>query len=162
MRESSLRHPAGGARKTVRAYADPRVFRPLRKLRVGPRDSCGAGSRTPCRNCHSRACFATARQWRGCGNCGLAFPATGSARPQTPCGARKTVRAYADPPVFRPLRKLRAPCIRRRRREPSILNNSKFGWERLFFDGNLWYSVPIEKGIANTAECAEGESCGAA
>ena len=27
-----------------------------------------------------------------------------------PCGARKTVRAYAIPPVFRPLRKLR-PCF---------------------------------------------------
>ena len=53
----------------------------------------------PCRICHSRACFATARQhprvpslaavrqftlWRGCGNCGLASPATGSARPQFP------------------------------------------------------------------------------
>ena len=72
-----------GARKTVRAYACP-----------------------PCRDCRSRACFATARQRRGCGNCrlpssatgsgsqqflaffdrcgncGLASPATGSARPQ--------------------------------------------------------------------------------
>ena len=33
-----------------------------------------------------------------------------------PCGARKTVRAYAFPPVFRPLRIRRLPCIRPRRR----------------------------------------------
>ena len=48
-----------GRRKTLRAYACP-----------------------PCRNCHSRACFATARQWRGCGNCGPPASATGSGRPQ--------------------------------------------------------------------------------
>ena len=83
------------------------------------------------------------------GNCGLALPVAEEARPQfpqprhwravakqarewqmrqggeisgfcPPCGARKTVRAYADPPVFRPLRKFRAPCFRHRRREPAI------------------------------------------
>ncbi len=37
---------------------------------------------------------------------------------------RKTVRACADPPVFRSLRKLKAPCIRPRRREPSIPTTS--------------------------------------
>ncbi len=35
----------------------------------------------PCRNCHSRACFATARQWRGCGKSGLPSTATGSGSP---------------------------------------------------------------------------------
>ena len=50
--------PPCGARKMLRAYAGP-----------------------PCRNCRSRACFATARQRRGCGNSGLASSATGSARP---------------------------------------------------------------------------------
>ena len=33
-----------------------------------------------------------------------------------PCGARKTVRAYAIPPVFRPLRKRHQPFIRHWRR----------------------------------------------
>ena len=32
--------------------------------------------------CHSRACFATARQWRGCGNCWLPSSATGSGSQQ--------------------------------------------------------------------------------
>ena len=54
-------------------------------------------------------------------------------------------RQAAIPPVFRPLRKLRPACIRRRRRRVAILNNSKFGRGRLFFAGNLWYSVPIER-----------------
>ena len=39
-------------------------------------------SLSPCRKCRSRACFATARQRRGCGNCRLASSATGSASPQ--------------------------------------------------------------------------------
>ena len=34
-----------------------------------------------------------------------------------PCGARKTLRAFADPCVFRPLRKKRAPFISHRQRE---------------------------------------------
>ncbi len=37
-----------------------------------------------------------------------------------PCGARKTLRAYAFPRVFRPLRKLRVPFLRHWRREPAI------------------------------------------
>ena len=37
-----------------------------------------------------------------------------------PCGARKMLRAYAIPCVFRPLRKFRAPFFRHRRREPAI------------------------------------------
>ena len=83
-------------------------------------------------------------------NAALLFmpPAAG---PQTPCGARKTLRAYADPRVFRPLRKLRPRFACHRQREAAILNNSKFGLERLFFDGNMWYSVPIEEGIGSTA-----------
>ncbi len=47
--------------------------------------SCGKrnGSCTPpCRKCHSRACFTTARQWRGCGNCVPPVSATGSGGPQ--------------------------------------------------------------------------------
>ena len=38
----------------------------------------------PCRDCHSRACFATARQWRGCGDCAPPFSAAGSGRVQSP------------------------------------------------------------------------------
>ena len=34
--------------------------------------------------CHSRACFTTACQWRGCGECALASSATGSASPLSP------------------------------------------------------------------------------
>ena len=75
--------------------------------------------------------------------CGATEPVRSGDR--TPCGARKTVRAYADPPVFRPLRKLRPRFFCRRQREAAILNNSKFGRGRLFFAGNLWYSVPIER-----------------
>ncbi len=37
-----------------------------------------------------------------------------------PCGARKTLRTYALPRVFRPLRKLRPRFIRYRRRETAI------------------------------------------
>ena len=37
-----------------------------------------------------------------------------------PCGARKSHRACADPRDFRPLRKLRVPFFRHRRREPAI------------------------------------------
>ena len=48
-----------GTRKTLRAYAE---------------------STLP--QCHSRACFATARQWRGCGNCWLPSSATGSGSQQ--------------------------------------------------------------------------------
>ena len=52
-----------------------------------------------------------------------------------PCGARKMLRAYAVPCIFRPLQKLRAPLlqklrapfIRRRRREPSIPTTSSGG-----------------------------------
>ncbi len=40
--------------------------------------------------------------------------------PHPPCGARKMLRAYAIPCIFRPLRKFRAPFFRRRRREPAI------------------------------------------
>ena len=43
-------------------------------------------------------------------------PTSDSAR--TPCGARKMLRAYADPRIFRPLRKASARFIRHRRREP--------------------------------------------
>ena len=77
--------------------------------------------------------------------CGKAIRKLYEVGNRTPCGARKTLRAYADPRVFRPLRKLRAPFIRRWRREPSILNNSKFGRERLYFEGRIWYSGPIER-----------------
>ena len=45
--------------------------------------------RPPCRKCHSRACFTTARQWRGCGNCAPPASATGSGGAQFP---RKTTR----------------------------------------------------------------------
>ncbi len=48
-----------GRRKTLRAYAEPTLPQ-----------------------CHSRACFATARQWRGCGNCWLPLSATGSGSQQ--------------------------------------------------------------------------------
>ena len=51
--------PPCGARKTLRACAE---------------------STLP--QCHSRACFATARQWRGCGNCWLPSSATGSGSQQ--------------------------------------------------------------------------------
>ena len=61
-------------------------FRPLRggRLRLSrpiSLSSCGKrnGSCTPpCRKCQSRACFNTARQWRGCGNCVPPASATGS------------------------------------------------------------------------------------
>ena len=37
-----------------------------------------------------------------------------------PCGARKMLRAYADPCIFRPLQILRVPFFRRRQRELAI------------------------------------------
>ena len=37
-----------------------------------------------------------------------------------PCGARKAVRAYADPPAFRPLRKYRLRFLCQRQREAGI------------------------------------------
>ena len=43
-----------------------------------------------------------------------------ASRQLPPCGARKMLRAYADPCIFRPLRKLRFPFFRHRRREPAI------------------------------------------
>ena len=43
-----------------------------------------------------------------------------ASREHPPCGARKTVRTHAVPPVFRPLRKFRVPFFRHRRREPAI------------------------------------------
>ena len=94
--------PPCGARKTLRAYADPCVFRPLRiflacfichrqrKPAIPKRKTpaislplCATPTalRTPCRNCRSRACFATARQRRGCGKTVLASSATGGASP---------------------------------------------------------------------------------
>ena len=51
-----------------------------------------------------------------------------------PCGARKTVRAYAIPPVFRPLRKRHQPFIRHWRRAgafslpgPTLIQTTKRG-----------------------------------
>ena len=97
------------------------------------------------------------------GNCGLALPVAEEARPQfpqprhwravarqarewqmrqggeisgfcPPCGARKTVRAYANPPVFRPLRKRHQPFLRHWRRAgafplpgPSLIQTTKRG-----------------------------------
>ena len=122
-----VRLPTGGARKTHKAYADPRVFRPLRRRAEGPspfRGNCGcaygscaewgterlAGRRKTVRAYADPPVFRPLRR-RAEGpspfreNCSFAFSAAGSGRPQTPCGARKTLRAYADPPVFRPLRR---------------------------------------------------------
>ena len=75
--------------------ADSRLYG-LSSLRLGtssgrkrsPCPPCGARkSRRACaestlQQCHSRACFATARQWRGCGNCWLPSSATGSGSQQ--------------------------------------------------------------------------------
>ncbi len=47
------------------------------------------GGWPPCRKCHSRACFTTARQWRGCGNCVPPAPAAGSGSPQFPLTPRQ-------------------------------------------------------------------------
>ena len=46
-----------------------------------------------------------------------------------PCGARKTVRAYAIPPVFRPLRKLR-PCFFCHLQRKAAIPRARegFGW----------------------------------
>ena len=44
--------------------------------------SRGQGPLLALPHCHSRACFATARQWRGCGNCALPVSATGSGKAQ--------------------------------------------------------------------------------
>ena len=125
--------PPCGARKTHRAYADPRVFRPLRKLR-------------PCFFCHWQRKAAippglsiliriplkkrdspprgTVFFWCSSGDSHASlFPLRETVKRDKgirqcphwlmhipPCGARKTHRAYADPRVFRPLRKLR-PCL---------------------------------------------------
>ena len=125
--------PPCGARKTHRAYADPRVFRPLRKLRpcffchwqrkaaippglsiliripVKKRDSPPRGTVFFwCSSGDSHASLFPLRETvkrdkgiRQCPHWLMHIP---------PCGARKTHRAYADPRVFRPLRKLR-PCF---------------------------------------------------
>ena len=67
---------------------------PLRKFRLR--------FRTPCRICRSRACFAAARQRRGCGDLGRASSATGSAKPQFPLRGRQEhageARAAAQSP----------------------------------------------------------------
>ena len=54
----------------------------------------------------------------GRGKDGRPHPALRATCP--PCGARKTVRAYADPPVFRPLRKKSPRFFCRRQREGSF------------------------------------------
>ena len=96
-----------------------------------PRALCSGGC-TPCRFC---------RSWTGLERLGPPTARLRKWRPACiipPCGARKTVRAYAVPPVFRPppfcrlrrhfprrgnlpLRKLRLCCIRSRRRKAAIL-----------------------------------------
>ena len=50
----------------------------------------------------------------------LASSAAALKRKMPPCGARKTLRAYAIPCVFRPLRKLQAPFFCHRQRQPAI------------------------------------------
>jgi len=45
-----------------------------------------------------------------------------------PCGARKTLRAYAFPRVFRPLRKLRPRFICHRQREAAIPSRREANW----------------------------------
>ena len=65
-----------------RQAAIPRVFRPLRKLRVGPRNLYGAGTErlaVPGKRFGLTLILAFSDR---CGNCGLASSAAGSARPQ--------------------------------------------------------------------------------
>ena len=45
-----------------------------------------------------------------------------------PCGARKTLRAYAFPRVFRPLRKLRPRSICHRQRKAAIPSRREVNW----------------------------------
>ncbi len=90
--------PPCGARKMLRAYAYPPVFRPLRKLRL-----CLICHRQrkaalpPCRNCRLRACFTTARQRRGCGKSVPPSSAAGSGGALFPLG--KGARGRIATPV---------------------------------------------------------------
>ncbi|MBR3429212.1 MAG: hypothetical protein IKG87_03845 [Clostridia bacterium] len=47
-------------------------------------------------------------------------PAGSRRRPDPPCGARRIVRAYADPPILRPLQKSRNAFICHRQRHCAI------------------------------------------
>ena len=68
-----------------------------------------------------------------------------------PCGARKTVRAYAIPPVFRPLRKRHQPFIRHWRRAgafplpgPTLIQTTKRGFRAPF-------GIPRRSGVRLSA-----------
>ena len=76
----------------------------LARLAV-PEKCCGVTLVPPCRICHSRACFATARQWRGCGDCAPPFSAAGSGRAQSPLskGRHRDVREARDAVLALPL-----------------------------------------------------------
>ena len=71
-----------GARKTLRAYADPPVFRPLRKLRVGPRNLYGAGTERLAVPEKPFGLTLILRFFDRCGNCGPPLSAAGGGGPQ--------------------------------------------------------------------------------
>lgn len=58
---------------------------------------------------HSRACFTTARQWRGCGTCGAPAPATGGGAPQGPTPPRTSAAGHNRAACSR---ELRSPTVK--------------------------------------------------
>ena len=75
--------PPAGTAKTEDLYESCRTRGLIASRRLaGRRKTLRAYAESTLPQCHSRACFATARQWRGCGNCWLPLSATGSGSQQ--------------------------------------------------------------------------------
>ena len=86
--------PPCGARKTLRASLTSRFSTAAEIASLLHPPPAAQPHLPPCRRCRSRACFATARQRRGCGESCPPSSATGSGgQLRPPCGARKTLRA---------------------------------------------------------------------
>ena len=74
--------PSPTARRTPHPSSASRGDRRMPPPPCGARKTLRACAESTLPQCHSRACFATARQWRGCGNCWLPSSATGSGSQQ--------------------------------------------------------------------------------
>ena len=107
----------GGCCRRRRKAAIPRVFRPLRKLRVGPRNLYGAGTErlaVPEKPFGLTLARLAALPFPGLLRDGPPMARLRKLRPACICHWQ---RQAAIPPVFRPLRKLRPRFFCRRQRE---------------------------------------------